>query len=310
MRRPLFAAAAMLLLLGLAARPAGHAVAQEAASPGAAEAASGAPLGETLIRTTLEALPEPPAAVRLLRLSLPPGASVPLHTLAGPELAYVEVGTVSVRVEGEAVVAPASDPSAPVSALLAPTDDAFDLVPGDQLALPAGVPVSFRNAGEEPASLLTLLVVPAADESPELVWVDGTPAAETLGGTSSRVLAGAVATEWPAGPLQIAVDRLALAPGETIPGAAGPVLLAVESGRFSFALIEGEFRVARGGNGTAPVATPGAEYSLGPGDSVFVPTSLSDVPRPDDRGLLVLLRLTVLPIEGAEPAASPAAAAP
>lgn len=307
MSRPTFAFVAWVILVALATSGTG-AVAQETATPAAAETAPTAPLGELLVRTTLEGLPEPPTIVRLLRLSLPPGASVPLHTLTGPEFAYVESGAVTVLVEGEAVVAPAGDPAVRVPAAVAPVGEAFALLPGDQLALPAGVPVTFGNEGQEPATLLTLLFVPADDEAPELTWVDGTPAPEALVGTSSRLLAEATATEWPAGPLQVVVDRLALAPGESIPGAAGPVLLAVESGRFSFALLEGEFQISRAGGGSEPVATPGVAYALGPGDSVFFPTSLSDVPRPDDLGLLVLLRLSVLPV--ADAPAEDAAAAP
>ena len=301
---------ALLLLVATGAR-CRTAIAQAPATPAAAEAAPAptGPLAEILIRAGLEGLPEPPTAVRLLRLSLPPGASVPLHTLTGPEFVYVESGVVAVRVEGEAVVAPSNDSVAPLAAAVAPVGEAFALAPGDQLALPTNVPVAFENGGPEPASLLTLLFVPADDAAPELRWVDATPSAQTLAGTNSRLLADAVATEWPAGPLTVAVDRLALGPGERIPGAAGPVLLAVEAGRFSFALLQGEFRVGRAGGPSDAAATPGASYELGPGDSVYFPTSLSDVPRPGDRGLLVLLRLSVVPAADVE-AADGAAASP
>lgn len=295
----------LLLLLTAAAFPIGRAVAQDPATP-TAPVATSAPLREVLIQTTLEALPPPPTVVRLLRITLPAGASLPLHTLDGPELLHVEAGAVTVRLEGDAVVAPAGDPGTPRPARLAPIGQEFGLVPGDQLAIPVDVPVAFRNDGSDPTTLLTALFVPADEERPpELRWVDGTPTAETLGGTTSRVLGNAVATAWPAGPLVVVVERLALPPGRSIPGQGGPLLLAVEAGGFSFALVEGSFQVARGVLGVEPAATPDAAYALSPGDSVFFPESVSDVPRPDDRRLLVLLRLSVLPVEAGSPNGTP-----
>ena len=43
-----------------------------------------------------------------------------------------------------------------------------------------------------------------------------------------------------------------------------------------------------------PNATPGTEYRLNPGNAVFFPGGITEVPRPNDGGLLVLIRLSVL----------------
>ena len=75
-------------------------------------------------------------------------------------------------------------------------------------------------------------------------------------------------------------------------------MLAVELGRFGFSLVEGQFQVSRGNSGPNPDATPGAFYSLQPGDAVFFPAGINAVPREEDDGVLAVLRLSVLPTEG------------
>ena len=63
------------------------------------------------IDATLEAgeYPVAPAFVRLLRITLEPGSSSPLHTHPGPEIALIERGTVTVEVGGPAELAVAGE---------------------------------------------------------------------------------------------------------------------------------------------------------------------------------------------------------
>ena len=185
------------------------------------------------------------------------------------------------------------------SSRVPPIGEDFDLRPGDQIVYPAGVPIAFRNQGREATTLLAVLIVPAGSgRPPASAWVGGTPGPEAEVGVTSQILGDAVTPGWPPAPIAIVLDRLALGPGESIPGRGGPVLLAVELGRFGFALVQGQFQVSRGNSGPQPNATPGTAYALNPGDAVFFPGGMSEVPRPDD-GVLVLLRLSVLPLSGA-----------
>ena len=84
------------------------------------------------------------------------------------------------------------------------------------------------------------------------------------------------------------------------------MLLAVESGQFGFALLQGQFQVSGGGNAVQPNATPGSEYRLNPGNAVFFPGGINEVPRPNDGGLLVLIRLSVLSAAGGSTTLPPA----
>lgn len=262
-------------------------------------------LRETLIQAVLEELPPPPAFLRLVRITLQPGASVPLHSHPGPEFGWMETGSLTIRVEGQAVVAPAAAGGTPQPARVLPSGEEFELRPGDQIVYPAEVPFTLANLGQGPASVLTAVVLPAGSGSPPgSAWVDGTPGPDAMQGVSSEILGDAVVPGWPQPPLAIVVDRLVLGSGATIPPRAGPVLLSVEQGRFGFELIDGQFQVSGGESGPRPNATPGAAYSLGRGDAVFFPGGMTEVPRPGSDGLLVVLRLSVL---GAAP---PDSAAP
>ena len=91
-----------------------------------------------LIDVTLDAgqYPVAPAFVRLLRIVLEPGASSPLHTHPGPEIALVERGTVTVQVGGPAklvVTGPTPGDGTPSAGELAPFDSEFEMTAGDQL---------------------------------------------------------------------------------------------------------------------------------------------------------------------------------
>ncbi len=314
-RVPRFLALLVPILVGaalgsIAAGSAAPARSQGAATP-APDGAPASPLREVLFQAALEELPQPPAVIRLVRITLEPGASVPLHTHPGPEFGRVESGTLTVLVDGEAVIAEGGDGDTPQQARVPPVGEAFDLTAGDQIVYPSDVPFGFANRGQETTSVLAALIVPAGSgRPPASSWVDGTPTPDALTGVSSQILGDAVAIQWPANPHLVVLDRLALAPGQSIPGRGGPVLLAVESGRFGFALVDGQFQVTRGASGLEANATPGTEYRLSPGDAVFFPGGMREVPRAEDQGLLVLVRLSVLPVAAPAPGAgTPATAA-
>ena len=264
-----------------------------------------------MVQAVLTELPPPPAFVRLVRIRLDPGASVPLHTHPGPEFGRIESGVLTVRVEAEAVIAQASAGGTPQPPRVPPVGQEFQLGPGDQIVYPAEVPLAFSNQGQQPTTLLALVILPAgSNHPPGAQWVGGTPGPEAMTGVTSQILGDAVATGWPSGQLLLVLDRLVLAPGDTIPSRNGPVMLSVELGHFQFALLEGEFQVSSGGSGPQAIATPGVAYGLDPGEAVFFPNGMSEVPRPDQESVLVLLRFSVVGVDGEGAETTPAAGNP
>jgi quercetin dioxygenase-like cupin family protein len=318
------AALAVLLLIGAIAAPLslGRAPAWARAqdAPATPPATAAEPIRENLFQAILQELPAAPAFIRIVRITLQPGASVPLHTHPGPEFGRVENGVLTVRVEGDVVIAQATVAGTPQSPRVPPVGQEFDLVAGDQIVYPAGVPFSFANRTPDPVSIITAIILPAGSgRPPGSEWVDGTPAADAMAGVTSEILGDAVAPGWPGPPFAVILDRLVLAPGEAIPARGGPVILSIELGRFGFALVDGQFQLSRGNSGPLAVATPGVPYVLSPGDAVFFPGGMNEVPRPESDGVLVLVRLSVLNASGLVPdaaltpqagAAQPTAAAP
>jgi quercetin dioxygenase-like cupin family protein len=266
-----------------------------------------APIRENLFQAILEELPAAPAFIRIVRITLQPGATVPLHTHPGPEFGRVENGVMTVRVEGEVVIAQATVAGTPQAPRVPPIGQEFDLVAGDQIVYPSGVPFSFSNLTLDPVSVITAVILPAGSGSPPgSEWIDGTPGPEAMAGVTSQILGDAVAPGWPEPPFAIVLDRLVLAPGEAIPARGGPVILAIELGRFGFALVDGQFQLSRGNSGPLAVATPGVPYILSPGDAVFFPGGMNEVPRPEADGVLVLVRFSIVNAEGLIPGPAPA----
>lgn len=290
-----------LLVAGTFATPLSAVHAQEAAPTPAAGSGSG-PIRESLFQAILQDLPAAPALIRVVRIILQPGASVPMHAHTGPEFGRVENGILTVRVEGEAVVAQRSVGGTPQPAIVPPVGQEFNLVPGDQIVYPTGVPMSFWNDTADPVSVMTTVILPVGSGSPAgSEWVNGTPEANAMDGVTSQILGDAVAPGWPEPPFAVLLDRLVLAPGEPIPAQGGPVILALELGSFGFSLVDGQFQLSRGNSGPLAVATPGVPYILSPGDAVFFPGGMNEVPRPEADGVLVLVRLSVVNASGMLP---------
>ena len=308
----LWSLAVVVALLGAGTAASIGTAAQDAPTSTPAVPGQPSPLRETLFQAAFQSLPAPPAFIRLVRISLRPGASVPLHTHPGPEFGRVETGTLTVLVEGEVVVAEPAEDGTQSAPGIPPVGEEFPLPAGSQIVFPAGVPLSFSNRGSETVTFLAAVVLPAGNQRPPgAEWVDGTPGPGAFEGVTSLVLGDAVAPGWPAAPLAVVIDRLVLAPGESLPPRAGPTMLAVELGQFGFALVEGpQLQVSRGASGPQVAATPGTAYVLNPGDAVFFPGGMTQVPRPENDGVLVVLRLSVAPTGGAAASAGSSAAAP
>lgn len=265
---------------------------------------------EPLIVAQVAELPPPPAFIRLVRMTLQPDASVPTHSHPGPEFALLESGSLSVSAAGELAVVRAGG-----GAEWAPAGSALVLAAGDRVAFPAGVAFAFSNLGEEPAELLTLVVLPAGPGRPAGAEVLATPATGDEG-VRSLPLGDAVAPGWPAPPIALTVERVTVPASEALPATPDPVMLAVERGELAFALRSGEYEVSRSGGAPRPRSGVGTSEQIGPGDAVFFPGGVNALPRSALDGDLVVLRVsfagaavgTPVPEAAATPAAgSPAA---
>lgn len=286
-RRLLLALIAMAVVsqLGLAST-----VAQEA-SPTPAPSSN----RDILLQATIAELPTAEVNLELIRITLAPGAASPPHTHPGPEFGIIESGTLTVLVEAPALLLPAAGDTTEASATT-PVGEEFTLERGDRIAWPAGTTLTFRNAGDEPVSLLAITVLPAGEEAPPgVAWAEGTPTAEDETGVTSERLGGAVVGDLPAGPVAVTLERLALSPGDQISGYPGPVLIAVEVGAINGSVVEGVVELDQPDAASAEAnATPSAGFAVSEGEALFFPEGMSETPPLSGDGSLILLRLGII----------------
>ena len=263
--------------------------------PGTARAQDDELDTDLLFRVELEAgvLPAAPAFVRLVRISLEPGASSPAHTHPGPEFGRVEAGTLTVQVDGPALVkrldADDFEPAAEGAA--------FDLERGEQIAYLPGTPMTFRNDGDEAVRILAAVVLPAEEEAgPRITYADGEPDEAALEGLSSQVLGDGVARVLPQNGASIVIERVRLADEQDLPGERNPTLMSVEDGDFAFDLEEGTAQVSRTASpGPQADMAAGDDTSLEERDAVFFPNGLRTANREGQEGGLTYIRMVLAP---------------
>jgi hypothetical protein len=258
-----------------------------------------------LIEAQLEdaELPPGPAFVRLVRITLEPGAESPLHTHPGPEVGYLESGTLRVHVEGKTTVHYAeSDPATSTG----PTD--LVLHTGDQITYFPETQLTFRNTGSKDAVMLSAVVLPAGSDRPAgLDWVDEDPADEDLAGVNPTVLGDGVTQILPEGSTTLRVDQIALTSGQSLPGSDGVLMYSLANGALDFAVQSGSVQVSRGADpGARADAEAGTTFSLEVGDAAFFQNGLVEAVRSTAQGDIQLLSVTIAPAGSATPAANPA----
>ena len=263
-----------------------------------------------LIDATLDAgqYPVAPAFVRLLRITLEPNASSPLHTHPGPEIALVERGILTVQVGGPAkltVAGEAPEPGTPTAGELAPVNSEFEMSAGDQLVYLPQTSMTFRNAGSEPVSILTVVLLPAGHQHPPgVTYVGGQPSTDAFTGVTPQILGDGVASSMPASGIRITVDELSLNGGDAIPASSSQELLSLEQGSLDFTVVGGKVQISRGATpGPQPDSAPGTETSLAANDALFFPLGMKEAARGKDSSALSFLRLS---ITGAQSASEPA----
>ncbi len=146
----------------------------------------------------------------------------------------------------------------------------FVLAPGDILLAPAGVELTFRNAGTVSADALLVAILPSGTP----------PRVDAVPGVTFRVLASGVPDDIPSGQVMLVLGRAALEPGAIVErdGATlGPALIYVEQGEITYTLVEGQARSIQPAAGTPPAMTgttvePGSAVILSTGDAVVEET--------------------------------------
>lgn len=282
--------------------PAAHAQdATPAASPEASPVAEQAPAGiSTLFTYDLEAFPVSPVSVRLLRITLEPGASSPMHTHPGPEFDLVESGTLTVSSTGEADVSRGGGD--PVTGELA----GEQLGTGDLVVFPPGTGMNLVNESAEPVVILSAVFHPVSEGLPSTQYTDGDPAQDAFDGVSFVVLGDGIIQSFPDGAATVALETIGVPAGSDLPAASGSALYSLVEGNFAFSVQGGNVQVSRTDSpGLRPNAVPQQEFTLATGDASFFPEGVAAAPRPDQDAELSILRLTAEPstVFATEPAA-------
>jgi hypothetical protein len=96
------------------------------------------------------------------------------------------------------------------------------------------------------------------------------------------------------GAQELTIERMTLSPGAPIPAEQRPLILAVERGSLTLALVGGGAQISSSQNPGRPAeATPATAYLLNPGDALFFPTGMKEASRSADDAELTLLRMSI-----------------
>lgn len=289
--------AALLFSLVLALAPA--ATAQEAtpeadATPAATPEATPDEaevdvLGDVLMSYDFDEIPPAPMTVRLLRITLAPGASVPMHNHPGIEFDLVESGTLTASTDGTAVVN--------VDGEETEVTEAQSLQAGSWIMYPPGVGMNLANESDEDVVLLSAVVLSVGAETESTItYTEGEPTDADFEGVSFVVLGDGLIQQFPDGPASIIVDQVSVSAGEAVPGFTGAALLSKVAGDFGFAADEGAVQVTRTETPQLqPNAIPGQEFTLANNDAAFFPSGYNAIERPDSDSDLTFLRLLIQP---------------
>ncbi len=294
-RRPRkLAGVLMAFVLGTSLLFSPGALAQDATPEATPE---GEPTGATvtdLVVLDVDEFPTAPVSVRLLRLTLAPGASSPMHTHPGHEFDYVESGTLTVDSIGEANIIRDGEQS---SAELA--GEQFEA--GALVHFPPGVGMFLQNTSSEDVVLLSAVFHPVNEDVPSTEYVDGPPSDGAFDGVSFVVLGDGIIQSFPEGAATISLQEVVVPAAAPLPGSTGAALYSLVAGDFAFAVQEGSVQVSRTASpGLRPNAAIDQEFTLAPADAAFFPAGVVEADRSSQEGEMTILRLFAEPSSGAE----------
>jgi quercetin dioxygenase-like cupin family protein/uncharacterized protein YgiM (DUF1202 family) len=269
-------------------------VASPAASPAASPVAQAEVESTVLMQAGFEEFVPAPMTIRMLRITLAPGATVPMHTHPGPEFDYVESGSLTAVADGDATITRASGDEE------AATAEGTALEPGDWILYPAGSGMSLANQSDEDVVMLSAVLLPVGSDFPEsITYTDGAPTSADFEGVSFTVLGDGLVQELPAGAASVTIDSVVVPAGTDLPASEGVAMYSQVNGNFSFVVDSGAVQVSRTQlQSLQPNAVPGEEFTLEPGDAAFFPTGVAAATRAGEDQPLELLRLTLAPDAG------------
>ncbi len=283
-------ALALAAMIGIGGAIAPATMAQEStpvASPEATPAAVQDPEITTLMESSFEEFPPAPMTVRMLRITLEPGAATPMHTHPGPEFDFIESGQLTIRSDGEAPVTRA-DGTEEVS-----TGEEMVLSAGDWVLFPAEVGMYYVNNGDEPVVMLSAVMLPVGTAYPQsITYTEGQPTSADFDGVSFTVLGDGLVQSMPSPPVNVAISDVTLPPGTDLPASNGVAMYSQVEGNFSFIVEDGMVQVSRSElESLQPNAVIGEEFVLEPGDAAFFPAGVGATSRADQTEELNLLVL-------------------
>ena len=255
-------------------------------------------LRDVLLQAILEDAGGQPIELRILRMTLQPGAKSPWHAHPGLEFGVVESGTLRIQVSGQAVVRPA-DAAPDAESQAVPERLDLSLSAGDRIAYAPGTEMTFENAAGEPAVLLAATVFPTGESAPPSAsFRDGPPSAEENQGIGSVILGQAIVEAAPPGSV-VVFERLEVDAGGNVAAFPGPVLMALEEGT-----VAGSVRAPGAGTpgDSTSASTDEVQFNLNRGEAAFFSSGMSEAPL-GGAGRIVLLRLGIVP--ASQPASQP-----
>lgn len=288
--------ASMLIAPAAQAQDATPPVSTPIASPDATVAQE--PTITNLMTAQIDELPPAPFTVRILRITLQPGAITPMHTHHGPEIDLIESGELTIRSLEEAPVTRA-DGTEEVS-----SGDELTLTEGDMIHFPAEVGMFFENSGDEPAVMLSAVIIPVGPDyvNERITWVDGEP---NLEGVSYQKLGDGLVQDMPQQSGEWVINSVELPAGVAMPALQGVSMITPVEGNLSFSIDAGAVQITRAdSNMLQPNSVLGTTVSLGNADAAFFPNGVAATARDGETQPLTLLMMDVELSEGApeEPA--------
>lgn len=259
------------------------------ASPSASPAAPVQAEVTTLMQEEFAEFPRASMTIRLLRITLEPGASTPMHTHPGPEFDLIESGELTLETDGEAPVTRANGDTEISGA------DPLVLGAGDYVVYPAGTGMYYINDGDEPVVLLSSVILPVGSDYPDsITYTDGQPTSQDFDGVSFIVLGDGLIQNTPTGNATITINSVTLPAGADLPAAEGVAMFSQVAGNFSFIVESGAVQVSRSElKALQPNAVTGEEFILEAGDAAFFPAGVTATSRAGETGTLELLSLSI-----------------
>lgn len=251
------------------------------------------PVITQLMSAQIDELPPAPFTVRILRITLQPGAITPMHTHHGPEIDLVESGEVTIRSLGDAPVTRA-DGTEEMS-----TGNELTLTAGDMIHFPAEVGQFFENTGSEPAVMLASVIIPVGPDyvNERITWIDGEPSLE---GVSYQKLGDGLVQETPQQSAEWVMNSVELPAGAEMPELQGVSMITPVQGNLSFSIDSGQVQITRAdSNMLQPNAVLGTSVSLGNADAAFFPNGVTATTRDNEEQPLTLIMMDVILAEGA-----------